>query len=622
MDSDKIIGEYIDKIFSISRDKVLLIGILLLGLILRIIAAINLTVSADDMHFVTHAINFFSSGRLITYDQSSGLWFALTSLIYQFFGVGQISSRLLALIFGTLSILAVYLLSKEFFGEKIGIISAFMLAIAPFHIKYTVAEMDVMTMFFVMFSMLIFLRAIKTNKSIFYGISGILMGLAVYTKVYPLLFIPSIWLYFIYVRKKEKKIILSKDNLKKLLIFAALVFIFTIPALTHNYLLYKDKGVLDLQFTRTLGLGKDSSAQYYSWDVQFDRKNSWKGLIFGDANYGGGGKPLIWVAINYIRVGDQINFYLGLIGIFLILLLYKKDKSYPIFFILNILFTLPFLASIILLPKHFIFLELFLVPPSALALNELISRINAKFNKDIKKYIFILLLIISSILLGLYNTGTANHFYGKSDIAQMIEFKENNIPEDSLIVGDSRIYRGRINWAFQGRPYLEGTDFINTVNNQGNLPGEVLPIKVFFFECIKDDCGWGTIKNQPEFNQTMEDLVSFFEQQGRVVSTISEPDKERNYYPFSLSGEKAETIRIIELTIPLKYSTLFLANQPKNWFLYDIGYEPVEKQFDYYVAHSVFDRLLDKIAHGIVTLSILLSLASIIYVLFLFFKAD
>src|SRR3989338_4276799 len=261
----------IDSLFSMNKNRIYL----LLGFVLRFIAAINLSVSADDMHHVAHAINFYSANRLITYDQSSGLWHAFTSVVYNIIGTTQLASRMAALIFGSLSILLIYLLTREFFNRKIALLASFLLAVAPFHIQNTMAEMDVMAIFFVLLAMLFFIKALKTNKTYLYFVSGIFLGLAVYTKVYPLLFIPSLILFFIYWNKKEKKEILTKKNLKLIIIFLIAIFIFTLPALTHNYLLYKYKGFMDLQFTRTLGLGKDISAQYYAWDHQFNAKNDW-----------------------------------------------------------------------------------------------------------------------------------------------------------------------------------------------------------------------------------------------------------------------------------------------------------------------------------------------------------
>src|SRR3989344_961521 len=90
--ADKVI----DRVFSLEKKKIYLILIVLFGLILRIIAARNITVSADDMHFTIHAIDFLKSGKLVTYDQSASLWFYATDAFYGIFGINQIGSRMAA----------------------------------------------------------------------------------------------------------------------------------------------------------------------------------------------------------------------------------------------------------------------------------------------------------------------------------------------------------------------------------------------------------------------------------------------------------------------------------------------------------------------------------------------
>jgi 4-amino-4-deoxy-L-arabinose transferase-like glycosyltransferase len=612
MEENDITSKAIDKIFSMKKTTYFLILIFLLGFTLRLIAAINLSVAADDMHFVTHAINFYSADRLVTYDQSSGLWFAFTSIIYKFFGLTQLTSRFAALFFGSFSVLVIYLLSREFFNEKISLIAAFLLAISTFHIKNTVAEMDVMAMFFVLLGMFIYIRALKTSKTKYFIISGVAIGLAIYTKVYPLLFIPSLLLFTIYYNKKTERKIFTKNNTKKILFFLIVIFIFTIPALTHNYLLYKDKGFLDLQFTRTLGLGKNISEQYYGWDYQFSAKNDWKGMLLGKSIHRDNqGPPLIIEAINIIRLANPLNFYLGILGIILIAFSRKKYRNYLAFFFLSMLFVLPFLASIILLGKHYLFLEILLIPMSALTLNEINVKTTKVLKKDKTKAIMLIVLLFSLFYLGL-NEGL-EAFYSKSHIAQIIEFKDLNMPKESLIVADSRIYRGRINWFSQGRPYLEGTSFVSAINQQDTIAGEALLTDTYFIECITDDCGWGTVKNQPEFNASMESLTDFFKENGQLVKTISEPE-EKPYYPL-FKGNKMEIINIHKAIIPIKQSVIAFANQPKEWFLYNAGYYPVDQNFDYYETHNFIDFLLDSIAHWIVLIALILASIAPIYVI-------
>lgn len=603
--------EYIDKIvesiFKLNKHSFILLSIFVLGFILRLIAAINLSVSADDMHHVTHAINFLSAGRLEVYDQSAGLWHAFTSIIYSIFGFTQFSSRFAALFFGSFTIIVIYFLSNEFFDKKVSLISAFLLAIAPFHIKNTMAEMDTMAMFFAFAGILFFIRALKKEKPFLFSVSGIFLGLAIYTKVYPLLFIPSLLLYFVYFNKKNNKKI-NSFHMKSIFIFLLCIFIFTIPALTHNYLLYKDKGFMDLQFTRTLGLGKNVSEKYYGWDAQFNAKNSWKGLVFGDTKHIASGTPLLIGAINFIKNGDPLNFFLGIMSIILILFYKKEYRHYLIFSFLAILFVLPFLASIILLPKHYLFLELLLVPISGFFVSS-ISNTNLKYKIPLK-IILPIILIFSLILLGGIDNAP---FYSKSHIAQMIEFKNEEIPQNALVVADSRIYRGRINWVFQGRPYLEASDFISFIQQQDSLNGRKIPITTYFFECAIDDCGWGTIKAQPEFNATMESLVKSFSA-GELAAQFYEPDEEKPSYPFS--QDKKLIVNVYKASIQLNENVIPIASQPKSWFLYNIGYLPKETQFDSYITYNNLDLFLDKFAHLLVYLAVFLAIISPIFILY------
>lgn len=612
--ADDFLSRTVDRVFDMKKSTFYFILIFILGFVLRLIAANNLGVGADDMHFVTVPINFISAEKLVTYDQSSGLWHAFTNVIYNVFGMTQLTSRIAALLFGSFSVFVIYLLSREFFDEKISLISAFLLAIAPFHIKSTIAEMDVMAMFFALLGIYLFVKALKSDRSMHFGLAGLFLGLAIYTKVYPLFFVFSMVLYFIFYNYKKKKKLMSKNNLKKLLIFLSIAFIFVIPTLTHNYLLYKDKGFLDLVMTRTTGIGKDVSAQYYSWDSAFNSANSWSGLIFGDVVHDPAGRPLLFVSSNFVKMYDPISFYFGILGFLLVLFYFKKHRDYLWFFLLTSVPLLLFLSSSILLPKHYLFLELFLIPLAALTIKEG-SSILSKITKKNGLIIFVVfLLIFTFIFLGYPKNGA--HVYGGSNIAKMIEFKDSNIPEGALIVADSRIYRGRINWISQGRPYLEGSEFLTLINKQEEIPGDSVDVDVYYYECVTDDCGWGTVKNQPEFNASMESLTSLFSQNGQLLKTISEPNPDVSFFPLGSEKNIREYIRVYSLKLTLKNSILIYANQPKTWFLYPIGYEPVEENFDYYEIHNPLDKLLKELATWIVLLSVILAFLSPLYVIY------
>lgn len=609
-------SKFIDSIFAMKKTTMLLIGIFLLGFILRWIAVLHLTSSADMMHFVTHAINFFSSGKLETYGQSAALWTLFTSVIYKIFGTTQFAAGFASLLFGSLSILAVYLLSKEFFSEKVSLIASFLLAISPIMLKNTVAEMDLMAMFFVIMGFLFFVKALKADRKMLYAISGVFIGLAVYTKVYPLLFIPSLLIYFAYCNKKAGSPIWTKQNAKKIFIFLLMIFIFCIPALAHNYLLYQEKGFLDLQFTRTLGLGKNISEQYYGWDSQFSAKNDWKGLILGNSPNSGSPTPSLLIAFQYLFSGDRyLLAILGIFGLIFIFALKKEYKSYAYLYLLAIAFALPFLASIILLSKHYLFLAIFLTPIAALFIEIISEKLSKITKKQTLLTILAIIFILSLFTLGLMSPAGEKNFYGNNAIREMISFKENSIPKNALIVMDSRFYRGRINWVSYGRLNLEGSEFVQLFQNQDSLDGNLAQIDAYYFECALDDCGWGTVKDSPSLNSTMEQLTYSFKASGTLEKTIYERDANKPYVPLLIKNEKREAVNIYKAKIQLKEPILQQAAVPKEWFLYTIGYQPISQQFDYYSPTGFIQLSLDKLAHWIRTLALMLAFISPFYLL-------
>lgn len=100
---------------------------------------------------------------------------------------------------------------------------------------------------------------------------------------------------------------------------------------------------------------------------------------------------------------------------------------------------------------------------------------------------------------------------------------------------------------------------------------------------------------------------------------IFEPSKNENYYP--LPGyEKSNTINIYKASLNLKSQIFIAANQPKNWFLYNVGYTPEWSAFDSYSKSNLFDKILDSLAHLIVWISLILAILSPLYLIYLLQK--
>src|SRR5688572_21785335 len=65
------------------------------------------------------------------------LYFYLSTPIIWLLGLSEFATRLLSSISGIFAVYAAYLIAKEIWNEKVGVLTAFILAITPWHIFYS-----------------------------------------------------------------------------------------------------------------------------------------------------------------------------------------------------------------------------------------------------------------------------------------------------------------------------------------------------------------------------------------------------------------------------------------------------------------------------------------------------
>lgn len=82
----KIIEKGLDKLVNLWFDKIKIsvIFLFVVGFILRIVAALNIGVSADDANHALRPINIFSSGKLAIWDQSTSLWYYIQGIFIRY----------------------------------------------------------------------------------------------------------------------------------------------------------------------------------------------------------------------------------------------------------------------------------------------------------------------------------------------------------------------------------------------------------------------------------------------------------------------------------------------------------------------------------------------------------
>ena len=576
---DNFLDLFLNFLFSKDKRK-WLIPIILLGTILRFLVARNISALGDEMVHGPHAIGFLHSGLISTLAHSP-LWFYLTDIVFKFLNVTMFSARFLSVFYGILTILVVYLISSKVFNKKIGLISAFLLSVSFFTIRYTLMEMDLSALFFLILAVYLFIISMEKGK--FPWLAAVCIGLASLIKTLSLFFVPAFLIaFFLFNKGKEKQKI--KKNIKDIIIFGLIILLFFTPIILHNYFWYKDKGMVDVY-----------AAQYFFPEL--------RGVYAGQLGYDSGilSERFIEGIINMSNAVfsmDPLIVILGILGIIFVFS-FKNKRKYWYFLILFQLSGFLFLVLSNRLTTHYttmipvlcIFAGFFIHKTS-----QIVSQNLKKYKIDYKKILCIIIILIFAFQIYLISP----HLTSRGGLSKMRKYAIENMDKNSIVIADARIYRGRIAFLFHDFHYLESSFFPQISKLNSELPGQDIPTKVYFIECARDDCGWGTITNG-SLNESSEQLVQLFSSQANLEKTI-----------YGGGGYDEETgnpyFKIYSAQMQFKSQIFSTIDATHEWFHYPVNYIPKEKIWDNYSVYGIFDNLLYKIAWGIMILSIILAI--------------
>ena len=119
-------------------------------------------------------------------------------------GQDYTASRVLSAIMAALTCIIVYLVGKEFFEKRVGVLAALILAfLPPFVAHGKIAGIESPLALFFSLTVYLFLRGIKTGNQLKYLLSGIVCGVALATKFTALLLFVLIFFIFLLAKKVE-----------------------------------------------------------------------------------------------------------------------------------------------------------------------------------------------------------------------------------------------------------------------------------------------------------------------------------------------------------------------------------------------------------------------------------
>ena len=116
---------------------------------------------------------------------------SLLSVAFAMFGIYDTVARSIPVIFGTLSIFVTYLLAKELFDRKVGLVSSAVLALLPFHIVFSrQVLLDVPLSFFVILFLYFMTKYKITERNIYSYWTGVSCGLCLISKEIGIIMFP------------------------------------------------------------------------------------------------------------------------------------------------------------------------------------------------------------------------------------------------------------------------------------------------------------------------------------------------------------------------------------------------------------------------------------------------
>lgn len=192
---------------SIGSRKRILFVILLLGTALRVYRLNSESIWHDEAVNVTIAQKGFSEmvSGIITYDNHPPLYYILLHFWMRLFGSSELSTRLLSAIFGILSIYMVYKVGEVSFGERVGLIAAFLLALFQFHIRYSQeARGYTLLLFLTITSFFFLLKALTRGELKYFAYYSFINILLIYTHPYGLFILMAQNVYFLLTWTKHK----------------------------------------------------------------------------------------------------------------------------------------------------------------------------------------------------------------------------------------------------------------------------------------------------------------------------------------------------------------------------------------------------------------------------------
>ena len=166
------------KIFNWIKANPWLTGIIIFGGVLRFYRIDYQSVWLDELHTINESSPSNSLGDLYTAitngEQMPPLYFYSVYFLFKIFGYTTFVVRMYSAFLGVGSIYAFYILGKELFDKKTGIIGAFLLSVNYFHLFYSQESRPYIFLFLFgilsFYRLIVFIKNPTRRNALFYAI--------------------------------------------------------------------------------------------------------------------------------------------------------------------------------------------------------------------------------------------------------------------------------------------------------------------------------------------------------------------------------------------------------------------------------------------------------------------
>lgn len=342
-----------------SRFALALFLIVCAGLILRIYTSMDFYLhSWDERYHALVAKNFLIHPLLpALYDNpvlgfnyqvwiSNNVWLHkpplalwLISISLKTFGLSEFAVRIPSIIMSTLGILVTFKITDELFNKRSAFIAAFLYSIHGLIIELSAGRVstdhvDISFMFFILLSVYFSVRFAKTNKIENNILAGLVLGLAVLTKLYAAFVVVPIWFFLVLNYNGFK----FKDLITKLVVLVMTSSIVFLPWIIYVNIYFPKEALWESKMSL---FHFTTIVEQRTGSVFFHLENM--RLLFGEGIY----LSLIWFIYQTFKKKMNFNYLALLIWITLPLLVYTialtKMQAYmmiasPAIFIVSALF--------------------------------------------------------------------------------------------------------------------------------------------------------------------------------------------------------------------------------------------------------------------------------------------